>query len=105
MIGLEARGRARLETVVAEAMQTSAIEGEVLNPAAVRSSAARRLGLDTAGFSPLDRICRWGGGDGLGRDAEHGRAFDRGEVAWLACGAFSNRIQRDFENQSGRLAR
>jgi Fic family protein len=56
MIGLEARGRARLETVVAEAMQTSAIEGELLNPAAVRSSAARRLGLETAGFSPVDRV-------------------------------------------------
>lgn len=56
MIGLEARGRARLEALVAEAMQTSAIEGEVLNPAAVRSSAARRLGLDTAGFSPVDRV-------------------------------------------------
>jgi len=56
MVGLEARGRARLEVLVAEAMQTSAIEWEVLNPAAVRSSAARRLGLDTAGFSPVDRV-------------------------------------------------
>ena len=56
MIGLEARGRARLEALVAEAMQTSAIEGQVLNPAAVRSSAAQRLGLDTAGFSPVDRV-------------------------------------------------
>ena len=56
MIGLEARGRARFETLVVEALQTSAIEGEVLNPAAVRSSAARRLGLETAGFSPVDRV-------------------------------------------------
>ena len=56
MIGLEARGRARLETLVVETLQTSAIEGEVLNPAAVRSSAARRLGLETAGFSPVDRV-------------------------------------------------
>jgi Fic family protein len=56
MIGIEARGRARFETVVAEALQTSAIEGEVLNAAAVRSSAARRLGLETAGFAPMDRV-------------------------------------------------
>ena len=56
MIGLEARGRARFETLVVEALQTSAIEGEVLNPAAVRSSAARRLGLETPGFSPVDRV-------------------------------------------------
>lgn len=56
MLGLEARGRARLETVVAEVLKTSAIEGETLNVAAVRSSAARRLGLETAGFSPIDRV-------------------------------------------------
>jgi Fic family protein len=55
MIGLEARRRAHFETVVAEVLQTSAIEGEALNAAAVRSSAARRLGLESAGFSPVDR--------------------------------------------------
>jgi Fic family protein len=37
---------------VQEAIQTSAIEGEVLNAASVRSSAARRLGLDTSGLVP-----------------------------------------------------
>ena len=56
MIGLEARGRARLEAVVAEALQTSAIEGEVLNASAVRSSVARRLGLGTVDFAQVDRV-------------------------------------------------
>jgi Fic family protein len=56
MLGLEARGRARLETVVAEAMETSAIEGEMLNAQSVRSSAARRLGLEAGGFPSLDRV-------------------------------------------------
>jgi Fic family protein len=56
MLGLEARGRARLEAVVAEALQTCAIEGEALDVRSVRSSAARRLGLEDGGFSPLDRV-------------------------------------------------
>lgn len=56
MLGLEARGRARLEAVVAEALQTCAIEGEVLDARSVRSSAARRLGLEDGGFSPVDRV-------------------------------------------------
>ena len=56
MLGFEARGRARLEAVVAEALQTCAIEGEVLDARSVRSSAARRLGLEEGGFSPSDRV-------------------------------------------------
>jgi len=56
MLGLEARSRARLEAVVAEALQTCAIEGEVLDARSVRSSAARRLGLEDGGFSPVDRV-------------------------------------------------
>ena len=56
MLGLEARGRARLEAVVAEALQTCAIEGEALDVRSVRSSAARRLGLEDGEFSSLDRV-------------------------------------------------
>jgi Fic family protein len=56
MLGLEARNRARLEAVVAEALQTCAIEGELLDARSVRSSAARRLGLEDRGFSPVDRV-------------------------------------------------
>ena len=56
MLGFEARGRARLEAVVAEVLQTCAIEGEVLDARSVRSSAARRLGLEEGGFLPSDRV-------------------------------------------------
>lgn len=42
----------QIDALVQEAIQTSAIEGEVLNAASVRSSAARRLGLDTSGLVP-----------------------------------------------------
>jgi Fic family protein len=56
MLGLEARGRAQLEAVVAEALETCAIEGEALDVHSVRSSAARRLGLEGGGFTSMDRV-------------------------------------------------
>ena len=42
----------QMNTLVQEALQTSAIEGETLNVSSVRSSAARRLGLDNSGVEP-----------------------------------------------------
>lgn len=54
-IGLDARREAELTTLADEAVKTSAIEGEVLNPASVRSSIARRLGIPDAGLAPTDR--------------------------------------------------
>ncbi|MEM6394767.1 MAG: Fic family protein [Bacteroidota bacterium] len=54
-IGLDIRDEANLETVTAEIVKTSEIEGEVLEPEQVRSSLARRLGLDRAGLVPSNR--------------------------------------------------
>ena len=53
-LGFEVRQHARAEVLIEEAMKTSEIEGERLDPNAVRSSVARRLGLPTAGL-PLTR--------------------------------------------------
>jgi Fic family protein len=47
-LGLDARQQAQAEILVQEALKTSEIEGERLDPGAVRSSVARRLGLLTA---------------------------------------------------------
>jgi len=49
-LGFEVRQQARAEVLVEEALKTSEIEGERLDPDAVRSSVARRLGLPTAGL-------------------------------------------------------
>lgn len=49
-LGFEERQQARSEVLVEEALKTSEIEGERLDPRAVRSSVARRLGLQTAGL-------------------------------------------------------
>jgi Fic family protein len=49
-LGFEVRLQARADVLVEETLKTSAIEGERLDPNAVRSSVARRLGLPTAGL-------------------------------------------------------
>lgn len=55
-LGLDARQQARAEVLVQETLKTSEIEGERLDPGAVRSSVARRLGLPAAGLpSKRDR--------------------------------------------------
>lgn len=46
---------AEYELMVADSIGTSAIEGETLNPEAVRSSVARRLGIDKAGLGAAPR--------------------------------------------------
>jgi Fic family protein len=87
MIGLDGLQPHIRDSLTQEALTTSAIEGEKLDPESVRSSVARRLGLDTSGApvaegkrnieglidvlqdatlntqSPLtlDRLCNWHG--------------------------------------------
>lgn len=50
-LGAESARANQLDALIQEAIETSAIEGESLNVASVRSSAARRLGLESAGVS------------------------------------------------------
>jgi Fic family protein len=49
-LGFSLRGEARLKTLTEEVVKSSAIEGEVLDRDEVRSSIARRLGMDLAGL-------------------------------------------------------
>jgi Fic family protein len=54
-LGFNLRNEATLQTLTLDALKSSEIEGEVLNPDQVRSSIARRLGMDIAGLVPADR--------------------------------------------------
>jgi Fic family protein len=54
-LGFSLRADATLRTLTEEVVKSSEIEGEVLNDAQVRSSLARRLGMDIAGLVPSDR--------------------------------------------------
>lgn len=53
--GLSLRDDAFLHTLTTDAIKTSEIEGELLDPAQVRSSLARRLGVDIGALTPADR--------------------------------------------------
>jgi len=54
-LGFELRSEAILDTLTLDVLKSSEIEGEVLEPQQVRSSIARRLGLEIAGAVESDR--------------------------------------------------
>jgi Fic family protein len=54
-LGFQLRVEASLTTLTADVVKSSAIEGEQLDAEAVRSSIARRLGLDVGGAPPASR--------------------------------------------------
>lgn len=54
-VGLPLRERASLSAVTDDVIKTSAIEGEQLDEDSVRSSVARRLGVDIGALAPADR--------------------------------------------------
>lgn len=54
-LGFQPRAEANLKTLTLDVLKSSEIEGEILNPDQVRSSVARRLGMDIAGLVPADR--------------------------------------------------
>lgn len=54
-LGFDLRTEASLDTITNDVVKSSAIEGETLNPDEVRSSIARRLGIETGGLVPVGR--------------------------------------------------
>ena len=55
ILGFELRQETSLRTITNDVVKSSAIEGEILNPEEVRSSIARRLGMNIAGLIPASR--------------------------------------------------
>ena len=54
-LGFKLAEEAMLRVLTAEVIKSSEIEGEKLNPESVRSSLARRLGMDIGALAPADR--------------------------------------------------
>ncbi|MEO8316472.1 MAG: Fic family protein, partial [Pseudomonadota bacterium] len=54
-VGLPLRDQASLAALTEDVIRTSEIEGEILNLESVRSSIARRLGVDIGAVAPVDR--------------------------------------------------
>lgn len=55
LLGFELKDEANLETLIQDVVQSSEIEGEILNPEQVRSSIATRLGIEDSGLQHSDR--------------------------------------------------
>lgn len=54
-LGFDLKNQANLEILTQDVLKSTEIEGELLNPDQVRSSVARRLGLDVSGLVHSDR--------------------------------------------------
>ena len=54
-LGFQLRAEATLQTLTEEVLKSSEIEGEILDRDQVRSSIARRLGMDIGGLTPVER--------------------------------------------------
>jgi len=54
-LGFDLRKEAMFETITLDVLKSTEIEGEILNPDQVRSSIARRLGMDFSGLVASDR--------------------------------------------------
>src|SRR5882724_10911958 len=54
-LGFDLRQEAVLQTLTADVLKSSEIEGEKLDAGQVRSSIARRLGMDIGALKPADR--------------------------------------------------
>lgn len=54
-VGMTLRYQASLAALTDDVLKTSEIEGQLLNTEMVRSSIARRLGVDIGALAPLDR--------------------------------------------------
>ncbi|KAA3596816.1 MAG: Fic family protein [Calditrichaeota bacterium] len=54
-LGFELQNQAVLKTLTLDVLKTTEIEGEILNPEQVRSSLAKRLGIEISGLTPSDR--------------------------------------------------
>ncbi|MFZ4536126.1 Fic family protein [Propionivibrio sp.] len=54
-VGMDLRNQASLVALTADVLKTSEIEGELLDAETVRSSIARRLGVDIGALAPKDR--------------------------------------------------
>ena len=104
-LGFNFSKEAVLQTLTADVLKSSEIEGEKLDADQVRSSIARRLGMDVGGLKPADRDV-----EGVVemmldatqhlRPAAHGRAPVR-----VACGAVPDRAQRHAQDHRRRVAR
>ena len=104
-LGFQFRAEAVLKTLTEDVLKSSEIEGEMLDRDQVRSSIARRLGIDIGGLTAGRPPCRGRRRDDARCDATLCEPLTGGQALRLARGAISDRAQRHVENHGRRMAR
>jgi Fic family protein len=103
-LGFPLRTEAVLDTLTEDVLKSSEIEGEKLDRDQVRSSIARRLGIDIGGLTLADRNV-----DGvvemiLDATQHYDQPLTAQTLVRLARSIVSDRPKRHVEDQSGRMA-
>ena len=104
-LGFQLRAEAVLNTLTEDVLKSSEIEGEKLDRDQVRSSIARRLGLDIGGLTPADRDVEGVVEMMLDATQRYDEPADGAAPVRLARGSVPDRPQRNVEDQGRGLAR
>lgn len=103
-LGFSIRAEAGLETLTLDVVKSSAIEGENLDTAQVRSSLARRLGIDIGGLTPVSRNVEGVVEMMLDATQRYAEPLTKERLFGWACGPFSYRIRSITAHHRGCLA-
>ena len=104
-LGFPLRSEAMLQTLTEDVLKSSEIEGEILDRDQVRSSIARRLGMDIGALTPADRDVEGVVEMMLDATQNYDAAADRRAAVRLARRAVSDRAQRHAAHHGRRVAR
>ena len=103
-LGFDLRSEAHLRTLTEDVVKSSEIEGEVLEPDQVRSSIARRLGMDVGGLVPADRNVEGVVEMMLDATGNYAKPLTARPAVRLARLPVPDRPQRHEQNQCRRMA-
>jgi len=104
-LGFNLQQEAVLQTLTADVLKSSEIEGEKLDAEQVRSSIARRLGIDIGALKPADRNVEGVVEMMLDATRHYNQPLDCRTAVRMACLAVSHRPKRNEQDQGGCLAR
>ena len=104
-LGFQLRAEAVLNSLTEEVLKSSEIEGEKLDRDQVRSSIARRLGIDIGGLTPADRDVEGVVEMMLDATQHYDAALDRAAPVRLARGLFPTGRSGMSQDQCRRVAR
>ena len=103
-LGFSVREEAVLRTLTDDVLKSSEIEGEKLDADQVRSSVARRLGIDIGGLKPADRHVEGVVEMMLDATQHYDQPLTKERLFGVARVAVSDRQERDAPDQGRRVA-